>query len=146
MMARSVLVVEDDPILALDLSTILANAGYEVLGPVSTSLAALEVATIKKPAFALVDINLIDGRSAGIDVARRLKEHGTQCLLMSGAGHEARSNRDAALGVLEKPFSPTAVIMSVEAADAIAGGEAPSALPPGLELFRSRGGNAPTVH
>ena len=135
MTIKSVLVVEDDSILAIDLASILTDAGYEVVGPVSTGIAAIAAAEHARPDLALMDIDLLDGRRGGIEAARKLRDTGTPCLFMSAHGTEARQNRLAALGLLEKPFLPQAVVDSIAAVDAIIGGKPPPRLPPGFELF-----------
>ena len=135
---HSVLLVEDDVILAMDLAATLTEAGYEVLGPVSTSAEAVEMADALRPDLALVDINLKDGRNAGIDAAREVHSRcGAPCLFLSGQGAEARKNKDAALGLLEKPMSPDAILESIAAIDILIHGKAPPRLPHGLELFQS---------
>lgn len=135
---HSVLLVEDDAILAMDLAETLKAAGYEVLGPVPSSHAAVKTAEAQKPEFALIDINLLDGKDAGINLARQIKQaYGTDSLFVSGQGEQARANKDAALGLLEKPFGPDAVIGSIAAAEAVMRGEVPAYLPRGLELFRT---------
>jgi two-component system, response regulator PdtaR len=98
-----------------------------------------------RPDIALVDLNLRDGRSTAIDVARWLQENGTQCLFIRGDGG-ARRHRDAALGLLEKLFASETVVTSVAAADAIQRGEKPRALPRELELFASADGSRETLH
>lgn len=136
MTIRSILLVEDDAILATDLACSLADAGYEVLGPVMTSIAAVEVAEHAKPDLALVDINLLDGRAAGIEAARRIRDCGTPCFFITAYGAEARRSGFLALGLLEKPFSPEAALASVSAADALISGEVPRRVPRELELFQ----------
>lgn len=136
---HSILLVEDDAILAMDLTETLKAAGYEVLGPVPSSHAAVKTAEAQKPEFALIDINLLDGKDAGINLARQIKQvYGTASLFVSGQGEQARANKDAALGLLEKPFGPDAVIGSIAAAEAVMRGEVPAYLPRGLELFETR--------
>ena len=136
MRVHCILVVEDESILAFDLETTLRNAGFQVLGPAATAREALELAEQAHPDLALIDINLADGRKTGIEAARRLQTQlHTPSLFLSGQGAEARQNKDAALGLLEKPYSPDSVVESVAVAEALLGGEVPSRLPRGLELF-----------
>ena len=138
MHVQCILVVEDESILAWDLEATLQNAGFQVLGPAATAREALELAAQTHPDLALVDINLADGKKTGIEAARRLQaQYHTPSLFLSGQGTEARQNKDAALGLLEKPYSPDAVVESVAVAEAVLAGEMPPRLPPGLELFSS---------
>jgi two-component system, response regulator PdtaR len=135
MTIRSVLVVEDDTILAIELVSTLTDAGYEVVGPVTTSIAAVAAAEHSRPDLVLVDINLADGRKAGVQAARKLRDCGAPCLFMSAHAAEAQQNRFAAMGILEKPFAPEAVIDSIAVMDALIQGEPTPRLPVGLELF-----------
>lgn len=71
-----ILIVEDDPLIALDLETILLDAGHLVQGPVSSAQRAIRLMErLVAPDLALVDINLI-GKGTGIDVARESRAGG----------------------------------------------------------------------
>ncbi len=77
-----VLVVEDEPLIAMDLEDLLLTRGYEVVGPFSTATAALESLALKQPQTALLDIYLFNGTS--FDVARELKRRGISFAFMTG--------------------------------------------------------------
>lgn len=133
-----ILIVEDEALIAMALEADLNDAGYEVLGPASTVGRALELAEATPPDLALVDINLRGGGS-GIEVARELLERwDAPSLFVSGQRLDAHRNKDAAIGYLGKPYSPQAVIASIEAASCILKGSPPDYVPPGLELFNDR--------
>ena len=68
--AQSILVVDDDPIIARLLEIELISAGYEV-GLASSGEQALEVAQAKRPDLILLDV-LMPGMD-GFEVARRLR-------------------------------------------------------------------------
>jgi DNA-binding response OmpR family regulator len=70
-MTQRVLIVEDDPLIAMDLETIAAETGAvpTVCSSVREALERLEAAEF---ALALLDIDVTDGQTFG--VARRLKE------------------------------------------------------------------------
>lgn len=135
MTIRSILVVEDDAILGHDLVGTLADAGYEVLGPLTTSMAAGVAAEHATPDLALVDINLIDSRLGGVEAARKLRERGTPCLFLSGDVVEARRNWVFANGFLRKPFTTEALLASVAFIDALQFGKVLPKKPNELELF-----------
>ena len=63
MTAPKLLVVEDDFLLAFEMETILADAGYEVVGPAATVAKALNLIDANQLDAALVDCNL-NGESA----------------------------------------------------------------------------------
>ena len=53
-----ILVVEDEFLVAMELESILVSGGHEVLGPVSTVMAALAVLENCRPDAAVLDVNL----------------------------------------------------------------------------------------
>ena len=57
----TVLVVEDETLVALDFERILVTAGCRVLGPVATVAGALELLNCMKPGAALLDVQLLNG-------------------------------------------------------------------------------------
>jgi len=68
-----ILIVEDESIVALDLSMRLQKEGYEVVGIASNSDDALVLFTEQKPDLVLMDIN-IKGNKDGIETAKELKK------------------------------------------------------------------------
>jgi len=57
-----VLVVEDEYLIASDLSEWLEDQGAAVLGPVPSVADALRLLATERPDVAILDINLVDGR------------------------------------------------------------------------------------
>ncbi len=68
-----ILIVEDEPLIADDLSFILQDEGYEVIGNAIDFDEAKEFLQ-QKPDLVLLDISL-DGDEDGIDVAQYINEH-----------------------------------------------------------------------
>ena len=69
-------------------------------------------------------------------LARTLRDrHGVPSLFVSGQAPEALEARDAALGLVRKPYAPEDVARAVEVVAGLLRGERPGRLPPGLELF-----------
>lgn len=83
-----ILIVEDEPIVAINLAIELEAAGHTVIGPVATSLEALALARQHLPWLALVDITL-DGRADGVELARMLRQLGIPSLFLSAQPDEA---------------------------------------------------------
>ncbi|MEZ5938539.1 MAG: response regulator [Hyphomonadaceae bacterium] len=65
----SVLVIEDEPIIAADLESIVEDLGHTVLGNATTRDEAVEMAGKGRPGLILCDIQLADN-SSGIDAAK----------------------------------------------------------------------------
>jgi ActR/RegA family two-component response regulator len=86
---RTVLVLEDETIVALDIAMSLEEAGYTVQGPFKTAPKALRSLQDTTPNFAVLDLNLGDGKTSE-DVAAHLTE--SQCPFVFLTGYEASSH------------------------------------------------------
>jgi CheY-like chemotaxis protein/DNA-directed RNA polymerase specialized sigma24 family protein len=64
--ATNVLIVEDEPLIALDLQRILEGLGHSVSSIARTHKDALKAARIEKPGLVIADVRLADG-SSGLD-------------------------------------------------------------------------------
>lgn len=78
---QRILVVEDDPIIGLDISDILTSRGARVIGPFTNVASALK-AIRDKPDAALLDVNL--GQETTDPVALQLSELSIPFLVLSG--------------------------------------------------------------
>jgi DNA-binding response OmpR family regulator len=133
-----VLVVEDEALIAEDVAALLKEAGHQVSGPATTAEEAVRMTEAGGADLALVDINLC-GREDGPGLARALWERfGVPCLFVTAQPAQAREHRDAAVGVLSKPYAAQDLVESVPMARAAALGEkVRSWQPRNLELFGS---------
>jgi DNA-binding response OmpR family regulator len=110
-----VLIVEDDPFIAMDIETAVADQlGDDVELIVVESVAEARRATRQRLACALLDIDVVDG--ATFDVARSLQETGTPFAFVSGsAPHDVPAPLRGAR-FLRKPFSTREVAAFVMSA------------------------------
>ena len=99
---RNVLVLEDEPFIAMMLEEEVEAIGLHVIGPVNNLKSALQLAEMTDLDGALLDLN-INGAYA-TDVADKLRLHGTPYIFVTGyeppAGLQHRS-----VPVLRKPFT-----------------------------------------
>lgn len=117
-----ILLIEDDPILALIAATTLGTE-HVVIGPAHDVTHALQLAREQHPDIAFVDINL-EGHDEGVALARCLmKQHGVTTLFVSGQVLAARANADAALGLLRKPYAPEELTHCAYVAQALLHGQ-----------------------
>lgn len=130
-----VLIVEDEAIVAINLALELEEAGHTVIGPACRSETAMQLAREHQPTLALVDIS-IEQPQDGIALARTLKELGVPSLFLTGQPEAARANPDAALGLIEKPYTTWSVNESLEVVAAVLAGRKPTTYTSALELFR----------
>lgn len=109
----SVLVVEDDFLVATDVENALTDAGYEVVGVAVSASEAIQLAAQLSPTIAIMDVRLAGGRD-GIDVALELfRNHNIRCVFASAhtdAETRARAADASPLGWLAKPYTPIALI------------------------------------
>jgi CheY-like chemotaxis protein len=67
--STSVLVIEDEPIIAMELERLVADLGHSVAGNARTREEAVQIARRTRPGLVLADIKLADG-SSGLDAVR----------------------------------------------------------------------------
>ena len=109
---KRILVVEDEPLVAMELESNLAAAGCEVVGPAGTLEQARSLVAQADFDAALVDVNLA-GRTVD-EIAAALTQKNCPFAFVTGYGREAlpRGFRDAV--VLGKPFGRDQVLAAVE--------------------------------
>jgi DNA-binding response OmpR family regulator len=130
-----ILAAEDEALIALVLELALRLAGHRVIGSAATVEEALRLAEETAPELALVDINLYDGDD-GVALARTLRDrYGTPSLFLSGQVPRALANKDAAWGLIRKPYDPESVLGAIAYLDKLRRGHSPDRVPPQLELF-----------
>jgi CheY-like chemotaxis protein len=102
----SILIVEDDPVFALEMTYAVEDAGHRVVRHESRFADAIEAAHRLKPDVAFVDLNLYEGL-IGPTLARRFAREGRP-LVIFVTGHPEHLPPDlaGAYGVLRKPVSP----------------------------------------
>jgi CheY-like chemotaxis protein len=109
MFTRSVLVIEDEAVVALFLSDVLSDLNYEVCAVAASGRHAIELAERHRPALAMVDVRL-KGDLDGLDTARALRTRfGIPSILLSGdpeALRNAEQKGVVPLAVLNKPYTP----------------------------------------
>ena len=72
--ATDVMIIEDEPIIAMDLEALLESLGHRVTGVARTEKEAIHLASTKRPGLILADIQLADG-SSGIDAVNRILQN-----------------------------------------------------------------------
>lgn len=132
-----VLIVEDDPLIGMDLRDELLAAGYEVAGPAADEHEALKLALARQPDVAVVDIDL-NGGQEGLALARTLRHAmGVATVFVSGERAAAMANTDAAFAFLPKPYTSYDVVSAIEVVAELGRGGDPAgpSIPRALEIF-----------
>jgi len=109
---KRVIVIEDEPLVAMDLESCLAAAGCEVVGTAGTVRDATTLCTEVDCDAALVDVNLA-GQPVD-ELAATLTKRNIPFAFVTGYGREAlpQGFRDAV--ILTKPFNEPGLIATVE--------------------------------
>jgi len=114
-----ILVVEDERIVAKDLSESLERMGYQVIGSAATSQAALDLAAQHLPELVLMDIR-ISGDVDGIATADVLRNRfGIPVIYLTAYADDetlARAKVTAPLGYIVKPFKSAEIRGAIEVA------------------------------
>jgi two-component SAPR family response regulator len=132
-----IIIVEDEALLAICISQAILDAGHEVVCCVPSATRALACANEHGADLALVNISLVEGKRAGVDLAKKLQALDIPSIFVSGQRTDAVSARRFALGFLPKPYTPKDVLGAVSVAEELSRGgkPPPPAIPQNLELF-----------
>ncbi len=142
---KTLMIVEDEVLVATTLRDELADAGYHVLDLTDHHAEALEVAKARKPDLALVNIRLA-GRDDGIELSEHLKALGIPVLLISGQVSRTRSAQTVAIASMPKPYDAADMVLAVAYLLARLQGDASLPRPARLEVFEDAGfGLAPAA-
>jgi CheY-like chemotaxis protein len=121
----SILIVEDEALVASYIEEVLAESGFRVAGIAASGPEALSLAEETRPRLALVDIRLT-GPIDGIELACLLRQKfGVPAIFLSGLADQETTHRAQLaepLGFLRKPFRPSQVFNAIERALSQAGG------------------------
>lgn len=114
-----ILIVEDESIVALDLSMRLQKEDYDVVGIAAGSDEAIPLFTDQKPDLVLMDIN-IKGSRDGIETAKALKKiHDVPLIFLTAFSQTEYVNRAKAVNpsaYLVKPFNNESLHTSIQIA------------------------------
>jgi CheY-like chemotaxis protein len=119
--ATSVLIIEDEPIIAMDIEELVANCGHRVIGVAATEQDAVDIAAREKPGLILADINLGVGGDGSTAVSRILAGHHVPVIFVTA--YPERLLTGEALEpafVITKPFEP--LTLAIATYQAVTGG------------------------
>ena len=113
--ARRILVVEDEPMTALDLEMRLSDAGYEVMGPAASLRAAERELDLGLPDIALLDSNL--GGVKSYALAEHLVANGVPVVFCTGY-EELDDLPDCLIDcpIVSKPFRDSVLMAALDSA------------------------------
>jgi CheY-like chemotaxis protein len=113
-----ILIVEDEPVVALDLARRLRQLGYTIAGLATSGTDAIMQALAHHPDLVLMDLRL-PGAVDGLEAAQFLRTHlNLPVLVVTGATDATtlmRARQVSAMGVLAKPVADHALQSALEA-------------------------------
>ena len=110
MIASDILIIEDEPLIALDIEDTITSLGHRSVGIARTHKEAVKLAREKKPQLVLSDIQLADG-SSGIDAVNEILSSFNVPVIFITAFPERllTGERPEPAFLITKPFSPEMV-------------------------------------
>ena len=107
------LIVEDQVLIGMSVEAYLEELGYEVVGPVPSSAAALRWLEANTPDFAILDYALEGGSCAKL--ATTLKQRGVPFVIYSGHSRGMDINLDMSdVAWIEKPAARLDIIKAIQ--------------------------------
>ena len=108
--ATDIMIIEDEPLIALDIEQMVESAGHSVTGIARTHAEAIELFAEQKPGMILADIQLADG-SSGIDAVNEILQSATVPVIFITAFPERllTGERPEPAFLVTKPFQPDMV-------------------------------------
>jgi DNA-binding response OmpR family regulator len=106
--ASRALVVEDEPLLAMDVADQLADAGFEIVGPATSVASALNLLDEQGCDVAVLDVHL--GAEDSEAVALALKSRGTPFVILSGNAQKHFPLGFQGAPFLSKPTVPSTLV------------------------------------
>jgi DNA-directed RNA polymerase specialized sigma24 family protein len=108
--ATDVLIIEDEPLIAMDIEGLVERLGHNVLGVARTHNEAVKLAKGKRPGLILADIQLADG-SSGLDAVNELLQTFNVPVIFITAYPERflTGERPEPAFLIPKPYQPATV-------------------------------------
>jgi len=121
--ATDVLIIEDEPIIAMDLEELVASCGHRVVGVAHTEAEAIEMAGRTRPGLILADINLGIGGDGTSAVAAILRSHYAPVIFVTAYPERLLTGEAVEPAfVITKPFEP--LTLAIATYQAVTGGVA----------------------
>ena len=109
--SRRVLVVEDEPIVGMDIEAILSEAGLQVIGPATSAEEALELIRWDEVDCALIDFVLTDGDASTI--LAKLSEKNIPFAFVTGLSADGIPSAYSEIPTINKPFAAAELVNCV---------------------------------
>ena len=119
--AADVLIIEDEPIIAMDIEELVQSCGHRVVGVATNEADAIRIAEATRPGLILADINLGTGGDGAAAISQIMKHHRAPVIFVTA--YPERLLTGEALEpafVITKPFEP--LTLAIATYQAVTGG------------------------
>lgn len=116
-----IIIVEDEPVMRMDMKCLIEDAGHEVVGVGKDGFDAINLCKEKKPDLVIMDINMpvLDGISAAKIIYRdKLSKAVVMLTAYSDAAHIQGAKEAGVFGYLVKPVDTNNLVAALEIAHA----------------------------
>jgi CheY-like chemotaxis protein len=119
--ATDVLIIEDEPIIAMDLEELVQNCGHRVVGLAASEAEAVAIAERTRPGLILADINLGLGGDGTSAVARIMRNQYAPVIFVTAYPERLLTGEQVEpVFVITKPFEP--LTLAIATYQAVTGG------------------------
>ena len=119
--AADVLIIEDEPIIAMDIEELVQSCGHNVVGVAVSETEAFEMAARTRPGLILADINLGLGGDGAAAVARIVQHHRVPVIFVTAYPERLLTGDTVEpVFIITKPFEP--VTLAIATYQAVTGG------------------------
>jgi DNA-directed RNA polymerase specialized sigma24 family protein/CheY-like chemotaxis protein len=120
-----VLIIEDEPVIAMDIQSIVESLGHVVIGIAARQAEAVALAQTHRPGLVLADVQLQDGDSGIITVQEILRAMDAPVIFVTGFPERLLTgDRVEPAFIITKPFDPETLKVAIGQALSFAAPEA----------------------
>ncbi len=119
--ATDVLIIEDEPVIAMDIEELVQSCGHNVVGVAATESEAVQLAELHRPGLILADINLGLGGDGTLAVSRIMRHHYAPVIFVTAYPERLLTGEAMEPAfVITKPFEP--MTLAIATYQAVTGG------------------------
>jgi CheY-like chemotaxis protein len=109
-----VLIIEDEPVIAMDVAGIVESLGHEVIGVAGRQAEAVELARKHQPGLVLADVQLQDGDSGIVTVQEIMQSMDAPVIFVTGVPERLLTgDRVEPAFIVTKPFDPETLKVAI---------------------------------
>ncbi len=109
-----VLIIEDEPVIAMDIAGIVESLGHEVVGVAARQAEAVELARKHRPGLVLADVQLQEGDSGIVAVQEIMRSMDSPVIFVTGFPERLLTgDRVEPAFIVTKPFDPETLKVAI---------------------------------